>query len=129
MFITIPTIEENIISVKRSIVKGSKEEKSFIKKVITSFRSLNMSNLLDISSLEKIVGDFADIVAEFWKKYAKNVNVTKHSISWWDKNCSRALEKYRNMKNLEDWKLFYCTVKNMKRSFFDSKIQEIANKK
>jgi len=62
--IAIPTIEKNINSVKRSIVKGSEEEKLFIKEVIASFKSLNMSNLLDISSLEKIVGDFADIVAK-----------------------------------------------------------------
>ena len=40
-----------------------------------------MSNLSDIPSLEKIVSDFADIVAESWEKYAKNVNVTKHSKS------------------------------------------------
>jgi len=62
--IAIPTIEKNINSVKRSIVKGSEEEKLFIKEVIASFQSLNMSNLLDIPSLEKIVGNFADIVAE-----------------------------------------------------------------
>ena len=127
--IAIPTIEKNINSVKRSIVKGSEEEKLFIKEVIASFQSLNMSNLLDIPSLEKIVGNFADIVAESQEKYAKNVNVTKYSKSWWDKNCNRALEKYRNTKNLEDWKLFHYTVKNIKRSFFNSKIQEIANKK
>jgi len=100
--ITISTIEENIISVKRSIVKGSEEKKSFIKEVMASFRSLNMSNLSDIPSLKKIIGNFTDIVAESWKKYAKNINITKHSKSWWNKNCSRALEKYRNTKNLED---------------------------
>ena len=104
--IAISTIEKNINSVKRSIVKGSEEEKSFIKEVIASFRSLNTSNLSDIPSLEKIVGDFTDIAAGSWEKYTKNVNITKHSKSWWDKNCSRALKKYRNMK----------------RSFFDSKI-------
>ena len=79
--IVIPTIEENINSVKRSIVKGTKEEKLFIKEVIIFFRSLNMSNLSDIPSLEKIVGNFANIVAESWEKCAKNVNVTKHSKS------------------------------------------------
>jgi len=127
--IVIPTVEENINSVKRSIIKGSKEEKSFIKEVIASFRSLNTSNLSNIPSLEKIIGDFADIVAESYEKYTKNINITKHSKSLWDRNCSSALEKYRNMKNLKNWKLFCHTVKNTKRSFFDSKIQEIANKK
>ena len=79
--IAIPTIEENINSVKRSIIKSSKEEKSFIKKVITSFRSLNISNLLDIPSLEKIVGNFTNIISESWEKYTKNINVTKYSKS------------------------------------------------
>jgi len=79
--ITISTIEENIISVKRSIVKDSEEKKSFIKEVMASFRSLNTSNLSDIPSLKKIIGNFTDIVAESWKKYAKNINITKHSKS------------------------------------------------
>ena len=107
--ISIPIIKKNINLSKRSIIKDSKKKRLFIKEIISFFRNLNTSNLLDISRLEKTADDFANIVNNFQVKNARIINVTKHSKSWQDENCSRGLEKYKNTKNL--------------------KIQEITNKK
>ena len=121
--------EENINLQKRTIIKNSDEEDSFIKDVIASFTKLDTSNILEIHQLEKVVTDFANIVESAWMKNSKIVNITKYSKSWWNDNCNKDLAKYRSLKNIEDWKAFQKTVKNTKRAFFDLKIQEIANKK
>ena len=57
------------------------------------------------------------------------VNITKHLKLWWNRNCQRYLEIYRVLRCLEDWKNFKKVVKNIKREFFDAKIQEISNKR
>jgi len=44
-------------------------------------------------------------------------------------DCSQALNNYRALRSLENWKNFKKIIKNVKRSFFDEKIQEIANKR
>ena len=53
--ITIPIIEENIITSKFSIAKNSNEEKLFIKDVASALRNLNISNLSDSDRLENVV--------------------------------------------------------------------------
>jgi len=126
---TIPIVEENINSTKHSIIKDSNEEASFIKDVITSIRNINMSNLSDVSSLDRAVNEFTNVVEGTWEKNMKVINITEHSKSWWDANYNRDLEKYRFSKSLEDWKTFQRTVKNTKQLFFNVKIQKIANKK
>jgi len=80
--ITIPISEEHINSRKRSIIKDSKEEMSFIKDLISSIRNLHTSNLLDEDGLERVVIEFAKVVKYAWKKNSKFVNITKHSKSW-----------------------------------------------
>jgi len=40
-----------------------------------------------------------------------------------------ALKTYRNLRLLNDWKNFKRTVKPSKHEFFNSKIQEISNKR
>jgi len=98
--------EENINLWKRTIIKNSNEEDLFIKDVIASFAKLDTSNILEIHQLEKVVTDFANIVESVWMKNLKIVNITKYSKSWWNDNCNKDLEKYRSLKNIEDWKTF-----------------------
>jgi len=99
--ITIPIVEESVNSTKHSIIKDSEEEASFIKNVTISIRNLNMSNLSDITSLDRVVNNFANIVKSAWEKNLKIINIMKHSKSWWDENCSRDLENYKSSKSLE----------------------------
>jgi len=126
--IMIPIIEENLNSRKQSIIKDSEEKELFIKNIIASIRNLDTSNVLNILYLEKTIDIFANIVDNTWVKNSNIINIMKHLKSWWDKNYSKDLEKYRNSKSLEDWKSFHNTVKNTKHLFFDLKIQKIANK-
>ena len=50
------------------------------------------------------------------------------SNAWWNNNCNRDLNKYRQSKHLEDWKIFKGTVRRTKREFFDNKINKIVKK-
>ena len=127
--ITIPIVEEHITTWKRTITNNSKEEKKFIKEVITAFSKLDMLNISDIPKLKKVVLDFANIIDYTWMKYSKLTNIMKHSKSWWNEECNKDLAIYRSSKSIESWKMFWKTVKSMKRAFFNLKIQEIANNK
>ena len=60
--IPIPIVEENINSTKHSIIKDSKEEVVFIKDITISIRNLYTSNLSDITSLDNIINEFANMV-------------------------------------------------------------------
>ena len=57
--ITISIVEKHVNLFKCSISKDSEEEASFIKDVSLIFRSLNISNILDLTSLDKIVNNLA----------------------------------------------------------------------
>ena len=58
----------------------------------------------------------------------KKLRISKHSKQWWLESCNLALNTYRTTRSHKNWKFFKTTVKNTKWSFFDGKIQEIANK-
>ena len=126
--ITIPIVKEHFQTKKCMIVKNSDEEKSFIKELIRVINPVNTSNLLNSDSLKIGVLDLTHFMKRIWEKYSKVVNITKHFKSWWDDNCKHNLDIYRSTKHIKDWKLFKRMVKNAKHSFFDQKIQEIANK-
>jgi len=104
--IIIPIAEENIDLCKRTITKNSDKEELFIKEVIVSFTKLDTSNISDISKLERVVNDFANIIDNAWTKNSKIINITKHVKSWWNDNCNKDLAKYRSSKNIKDWKTF-----------------------
>ena len=126
--ITITIEEEHIMNTKLSLSKNSKQEEEFIKEVICVFKSLDTTNLVDHESLEQIVDNLATSIEQVWNSNARRVKIMKHSKIWWNEDCRWSLNTYRESRSLGDWKSFKSIVKTTKRAFFNSKIQEVANK-
>ena len=126
--IDIAIFDENIQTKKYTIIKDSEEENNFINKLIKAIKSLNMNNIYNKDNFKHIIQTFTGCIERILFKHSKIVNITKHSKAWWDKNYCRSLEKYRQFKRLEDWKVFKSIVKKTKHKFFNLKIQEITNK-
>ena len=127
--IEIPITEEVIQSLKFTILPKSDQEKAFINEGISNFKSLNTNNIDDVVKLDFVVKRIGCIIDHTWKNNAKKSRISKHSKQWWSDKCSQALNNYRNSRSLENWKNFKRVVKNVKKSYFDDKIQEIANKR
>jgi len=102
LIITILIKEQHILNRKHSIVKGSVEEKEFIKDMIKNITIINTSYLTDIKSLKRAIDLFAKAIESTWEKNSKIVNIFRCSKSWWNINCSRDLEKYRSTRSLVD---------------------------
>jgi len=89
---------------------------------------MDMSNIVDTEKLECTVNQLGTIINQAWTKNAKKLKISKHSKQWWMEKYSHSLNNYRASRSLENWKKFKKVVKNVKRSFFDDKIQEVVNK-
>jgi len=100
--VSIPIAEENIITSKFSIVKNSKEEENFIKDVSYIIKNINVSNLSDSNKLEDTTNSFASSLENTWRMNSKQVNITKHFKSWWNKECSLALSNHRSTRSLDN---------------------------
>jgi len=127
--VSISIVENDVNSSKLSIMKNSEEEAAFIKNVLSIIKNLDIFDLSDTDKLEDMVNTLTTNTECAWSKNSKLVNITRHSKSWWTKECNQSPWSYRILRSLEDWKIFKKMVKNTKRFFFDLKIQEITNKR
>jgi len=126
--VIIPLSEEIVKMSKLTLTPKSDQESEFIKDVISKFKDLDMTSIKDIDKLEQVIKQFGTIINQAWTKNAKKSKISKHSKQWWMEDCSCSLDNYRSSRSLENWKKFKKTIKDTKRSFFDNKIQEVANK-
>ena len=76
--------------------------------------------------LEQTVQQFTNDTERTWFKHSRNINITKHSKSWWNKKCQKELENYRVSRNVENWRKFRNITNKTKCAFFNVKIQETA---
>ena len=128
LIIDIPIIDEFIPTSKFAIPPNSEHKTNFIKDIISNFGKLDTSHIENIDNLESTVNQLRVIVDQMWANNTKKSRYSKHSKQWWSESCRRTLLTYRTERSCENWKSFKLAVKNAKRSFFDDKIQEIANK-
>ena len=120
--------EEFVQTAKLLLLKKSDKEEAFVKEVSSIIKSLDTSNLSNQESLKQVVNLLAARIKHAWNANSRKVNIMKHSKKWWNEDCNQTLNKYRESRSLKDWKLFKKTVKTIKGSFFDIKIQKITNK-
>jgi len=113
---------------KLTLAPKSKQETAFVQDIISSFKNLNTSNIVDTEEIEQVVNRLGSIIDLAWTKNAKRSRISRHSKQRWSDDCKRSLDNYRSTRSLESWKKLRKSVKDAKRSFFDDKIQEIANK-
>ena len=123
------TISKEIIqTLKFTLALKSEQETTFIQDIILNLKCLDMSHIDSIDKLEQAVHQVGTIIDQAWTKNVKKSKISKHSKQWWSNKCKQSLENYRALRSLDNWKKFKMTVKNVKRSYFDNKIQQIANK-
>jgi len=103
--VLIPITEENIITSKFSIAKNSKEEENFIKDVSYIIKNIVIFDLSDSNKLEDATDSLVLSLENAWRMNSKQVNITRHSKSWWNEECSLALSNYRSTRSLDNWKL------------------------
>ena len=128
LIIDIPIVDEFINTSKLLIALNSEQETAFVKDLITIFKNIETSNITNKDNLEDIVNCIGTSINQAWTKNAKRSRISRHSKQWWTEECSKSLDNYRMTRSCENWKKFKKVVKNTKRSFFNSKIQEVANK-
>ena len=126
--VTIPSSKEIVQTSKLILAPKSNQESGFIKDVISNFKGLDTTSIEDSNKLDQVIKQFGSIIDNVWTKNAKKSRISKHCKQWWMEDCSCSLNIYRSSRSLENWKKFKKTVKDTKRSFFDDKIPEIANK-
>ena len=99
---TIPIVKEYIQTKKQIIVEDSNEEKTFVEELIKTISLIDTSDLLNVNLLKNIILTLACSIERIWKENSKVINIIKHFKSWWDKNCSQKLEKYRSTKYIDN---------------------------
>ena len=88
-----------------------------------------MTIIQNAETLEEVVQSMSSKIEELWQKNSKLIKILRHFKAWWNEDCYLLLEKYYLFQSFENQYNFKRTVKKFKRSFFDDKIEEIANKK
>ena len=96
--IDISIIKKHIYTTKQSLIKNSEEEDYFIEDLTNFIKNLKMDFILDNNTLEEIINSLVINVNNIWYKHSKKVNIMKHSKVWWDDNCQRDLNMYRQSK-------------------------------
>ena len=95
LLIEIPIGDEIIHSSKLIIPPRSEQEMGFIEDIISNLKSIDTSNIEDITRLDHIVNQVGCITERMWSKNAKKSKFSKYSKQWWSDSCRLALNSYR----------------------------------
>ena len=62
---------------------NSKQEKAFVKDLITVFKNVETNNIINKDNLEDIVNHVGISINQAWTKNVKRLRISRHSKQWW----------------------------------------------
>jgi len=80
--VNISIFKEHIQTRKHTLVKNSKEENKFIKKLIEAIKGINMENIQNEEALNQIIQLVANVTERICYNNSKIINIMKHSKEW-----------------------------------------------
>jgi len=126
LYVKIQINPVNINIWKRSIKTESNDKMKYDSYILSQTVSLRSNNLTTPKEVETFTREIAQVFMDAWNKFSKEYKITRQSKEWWNQECTSKLNKYRNTKNLNNWKGFKQATRTAKNKFFKENIHEIA---
>ena len=111
------------------IKRKSEAEHMFFAACVAAISGLHPLPILDSpQKTQDICDSIFSCIDNAFHRFATTPSISHHSKTWWTDQCSKMLARYRATRSFEDRHIYRQTIHDAQRQYYDTVIQETAEK-